>query len=209
MFVFVAEIIGTVAFAWAGALTAVKRKMDVFGIMILGLVTATGGGLFRDLILGVTPPVLFQKPVYAMVSIGTSLLIFFIIRFNPSILDLEHAQIYRNVLEITDALGLGIFTVVGANACFLHGSQRIFLPVFLGALTGVGGGMLRDMMCAEIPYIFKKHVYAVASLVGAIVFVLLHNFIKPDTAMLAGAAAVVLIRYLAIHFEWNLPKALR
>ena len=108
---------------------------------------------------------------------------------------------------LADTLGLGVFTVVGVRAAFDNGMGiNYFLPVFLGTITGVGGGLLRDIMAGDRPYIFVKHVYASASIVGAVVCVLCWNRIGEEAAMLIGVASVVVLRLLAIRYRWNLPK---
>ncbi|MBQ5390297.1 MAG: TRIC cation channel family protein [Clostridia bacterium] len=204
-FVFILEIIGTIAFAISGAMTALKKNMDIFGVAILGLTTAVGGGAVRDLILGITPPAMFTKPVYAMVAIGVSLIIFI-----PAIrrVFIHNHLLHDLMLFAMDSLGLGIFTVMGiSKAHSVAEDHTLFLLVFVGVITGVGGGLMRDMMAGNTPYIFVKHIYACASLAGALVCAL---FWKPSGAAMAmfmGAAVVVIIRFLAAHFKWSLPKA--
>lgn len=202
-FVFVIEIIGTIAFAISGAMTALKKHMDILGVAILGLTTAVGGGAIRDIVLGITPPAMFVKPVYAMVAVLVSVVIFI-----PSIRRLltHNHKVYEVTLRIMDSLGLGIFTVMGINAAKVAGSDySTFLLVFVGVITGVGGGVMRDVMAGDMPYIFVKHVYASASIVGALVTVLLWDAVGAIFAMFIGAAVVLVIRLLAAHFKWSLP----
>ena len=194
---FVFEIIGTVAFAWSGAMTAVQKKMDIFGVMILGLTTAVGGGVIRDLILGITPPNMFRNPVYALVAFATAVVVF------------NHSHVMHDIiLMVMDAVGLGAFTVVGVQvACESGQPYNLFLLIFVGTLTGVGGGVLRDVMACNTPYIFVKHFYATASIVGAALCAGLWPFVSQPVAMLSGAAAVVILRVCAACFRWSLPKA--
>ena len=202
--VFILEIIGTVAFAWSGALAGIKRNMDIFGVAILGLVTAVGGGVIRDLVLGITPPATFTDPLYAMVAIVTAF-----VAFVPAVrkLFLRHQTAYDLTVRVMDALGLGIFTVVGIDVAYQEmGEINFFLFVFVGVITGVGGGVLRDILTKHRPYIFVKHFYACSSLIGAIVTVAVLPF-HSLAAMLSGAATVILLRLLAAHFRWSLPKA--
>ncbi len=203
-FVFILEIIGTVAFAASGAMTALKKNMDIFGVAILGLVTAVGGGALRDVILGNTPPMMFEKPIYAVVAVAISIIVFF-----PSIRRMfaKNQYLYDHVIRIMDALGLAIFTVMGISAGKATGTNNIFLLVFVGVITGVGGGLIRDMMAGDTPYIFTKHVYACASIAGAIVCALLWQVAGAMWSMFAGAALVFSIRMLAAHYKWSLPKA--
>ena len=205
---FVLDMIGTVAFALSGAMTAIKKKMDILGVVILGMVTAVGGGMIRDIVLGILPPVAFREPVYALSAIGTSALIFVTIFFHVRGYQEISGVHFQLILMTADTLGLAVFTVAGVRAAFdNHMGINYFLPVFLGTITGVGGGLLRDMMAGDRPYIFVKHVYACASLAGAALCAGLWRPAGSMAAMLAGMAAVVLIRVLAAHYHWNLPKA--
>ncbi len=202
---FILELIGTVSFAVSGAMTGVQKGMDVFGVCILGLTTAVGGGVIRDLVLGAVPPSTFVHPVYALVAVGTALLVFF-----PSVRQLlgrrQHA--YELVLLLMDSLGLGIFTVVGIQrALDLGHRDNLFLLVFVGVVTGVGGGVLRDVMAGNMPYIFVKHFYACASLIGAGVFLILLSLLGHYSATIGGAGSVVALRLLAARYRWSLPRA--
>lgn len=200
----IVEIIGTVAFAVSGAMVGLKKEMDIFGVCILGLVTAVGGGVIRDLILGNTPPMTFQSPVYALVAVAVSLIVFL-----PVVRRLfdRFQNFYDHLLLGMDSLGLGIFTVVGVRTAYDAGHDGFFLLIFVGVITGVGGGVLRDILAGQTPYIFVKHIYACASLVGAVVCVVLWGIIGGMWSMVAGAATVVVLRTLAAHFRWNLPRA--
>ena len=204
-FVFILEILGTVAFAASGAMTALKKDMDLFGVIILGIVTAVGGGAIRDIILGKTPPTMFEKPLYALIATIVSLVIFF-----PTIRRMFHKNqlLYDNVIRIMDSLGLAIFTVMGINTAEnLQGDYNIFLLVFVGVITGVGGGVIRDVLAGNTPYIFVKHIYASASIVGALSCILLWEPLGAVLAMFIGALLVFVIRLLAAHFKWSLPHA--
>ena len=147
--VFIFEIVGTVAFAISGAITALKKQMDVFGVAILALVTAVGGGAIRDIVLGNTPPMTFRNPVYALVAIITGVAVFIpLVRTVAS----KKQKAFDMFLLITDSLGLGIFTVVGIRTAIEAGrGENWFLLIFVGVITGVGGGILRDICSAEIP----------------------------------------------------------
>lgn len=203
-FIFVVNIIGTLAFAASGAMIGLNKNMDIFGVCILGLATATGGGVIRDLILGLTPPMAFRDPTYAVLALVTSA-VFFSRRVRQVLMHNQHR--YDRLLFWMDTLGLGVFSVVGVELAFSRsGHPTFFLLVFVGTLTGVGGGVLRDLLAQEVPYIFVKHIYACASLAGAALCAGLWRF-GSMPAMLAGMAAVVLIRVLAAHYHWNLPKA--
>ena len=203
-FIFVVNIIGTLAFAASGAMIGLNKNMDIFGVCILGLATATGGGVIRDLILGLTPPMAFRDPTYAVLALATSA-VFFSRRVRRGLV--HNQRRYDRLLFWMDTLGLGVFSVAGVELAFSRsGHPTFFLLVFIGTITGVGGGVLRDLLAQEVPYIFVKHIYACASLAGAALCAGLWRF-GSMPAMLAGIAAVVIIRVLAAHFHWNLPRA--
>ena len=204
-FIFFLEIIGTVSFAASGAMTGLKKNMDIFGVCILGLTTAVGGGVIRDLILGNTPPNTFRNPVYATIALLTSA-VFFLRAVRRFLL--QDPDRYNRGMLIMDSLGLGAFTTVGIEVAFSHAeSPTLFLLVFVGVITGVGGGVIRDLLAGDTPYIFVKHVYATASLAGALLCAALWPHTGSMTAMLAGTALIVVIRFLSAHYRWNLPKA--
>ena len=205
LIIIIIELVGTVAFAVSGAMSGLKKNMDIFGIAILGLTTAVGGGIIRDLVLGITPPSAFRNPIYAITAIATALIVFL-----PAVRHFiaRETRIYDMALLIMDSLGLGIFTVVGVRTAFEAGmDDNLFLQIFVGVVTGVGGGVLRDMMAGDRPYIFVKHFYACASIIGAIVCSILWKFTGEATAMFVGAAVIVVLRFLAAHYRWSLPKA--
>ena len=202
---FVFELIGTVAFAISGAITGLKKKMDIFGVVILAVVTAVGGGAIRDIVLGNTPPMTFRNPVYALVAVATGILTFI-----PAVRRLagKNPKAFDIFLLVTDSVGLGIFTVMGIRTAVNAGQgENIFLLVFVGVVTGVGGGLLRDVMAGNTPYIFVKHIYASASLAGAVLCVLLWKPLGSTAAMSVSAAVIIIIRFLAARFKWSLPKA--
>lgn len=207
-FIFVLEIIGTVAFASSGAMTAIEKKMDIFGVNILGATTAVGGGMMRDIILGVTPPAAFSQPVYILFSILTSTLLFAIVYTNPEIL---HSRIknkyYDKIMLWCDTAGLGIFTVVGIQtASRILPQDNPFFFVFIGVLTGVGGGVLRDIMAGETPYILVREIYASAAIAGGVTCVVCGSSMGEATATVLGLIVTVMVRSLAAYFHWNLLR---
>lgn len=207
--IFIMELTGTIAFASSGALTAFKQDMDIFGVNVLAIITAVGGGVIRDIIIGHTPPVMFQKPVYAVVAMLTCNLLFLIFCCNRRLMENHFMVTYEKLMLILDAIGLGIFTVTGISTGMNTSySSNFFLLLFLGVITGVGGGVMRDILAAQKPYILVKHVYACASLVGAVICILLWPA-GDIAAMWCGAAAVMVIRILAMVFRWNLPRLKR
>ena len=205
-FIFVMDIIGTIAFSVSGSLVAIRKNMDVFGVNILALTTAAGGGVVRDVILGVTPPVLFRTPVYALVSISTANLVFALIYFNHHKVSEFFTHIYEIIFFWFDSFGLAAFTVGGVNAAIsAYPEMNVFLTVFMGMITGVGGGVMRDVMANQLPLIFVKHIYACASLAGALVAVLLWST-SEKLAVVCGFAVTILVRVVAAHYKLNLPR---
>ena len=204
---FFMEMAGTVAFAASGAMVGVERNMDIFGVSVLGVVTAVGGGMIRDSVLGIIPPNVFTNPVYALVATITSCVVFLVFYWKRQLLEGHMRLTYDRVMLVMDSIGLGIFTVVGVNTGIRSGyMDNVFLLVFLGTITGVGGGLMRDMMAGVPPYIFVKHIYACASIVGAVVCVYMNRFVGNVEAMMVACFVIILIRYLAAHYRWNLPR---
>lgn len=203
LFIFILEIIGTIAFASSGAIIGLKKRMDIFGVIVLGLTTAVGGGVMRDIILGITPPQTFLHPVYAIVAIATSMIIFI-----PAVRRrlTRTNRIYERMIFIMDTLGLGIFTQVGIQTAYNASLEfNAFLFVFVGVISGVGGGVLRDVLAGDTPFIFIKHIYASASLLGAIVSIILWNTLGSAYAIVIGVLLILIIRSLSAHFKLNLP----
>lgn len=202
--IFAFEMVGVVAFAISGALVGIEKKMDILGISILGLLVACGGGVIRDLVLGITPPMTFRNPIYATVAILTSIAVFI---YEVKIPKNKKHKTNEAIMLIMDAIGLGIFTVMGINTAYLQEQDYSwFLLIFVGVITGVGGGILRDIMAGDRPYVFVKHFYASASIIGAIIYVLILPYLGTVTSMFVGTGAIILLRILAAKFRWSLPK---
>lgn len=199
-------LIGTVPAAISGAMLGIKKEMDIFGVAVLGLATGVGGGAIRDILLGITPPALFRDPVYAFTAIGTAMLTFFPLVHHEFT---KHPKLYEMIMLVTDSLGLGVFTMVGVQTAYAQEQNySLFLIIFVGVITGVGGGILRDTLANKLPYILEKHhLYATASLIGAITGALLWNKVGDLWAMVIGSLIVFFFRLLAAHFRWSLPKA--
>lgn len=198
------ELVGTVAFAVSGAMTGIKKKMDIFGVATLGLITAVGGGVIRDLVLGNTPPETFKNPVYGIVAIITSMLVFLPV-FRK--LHIEENRVFDLMLLIMDSLGLAVFTVMGIEtAVTVTNGFNIYLLIFVGIITGTGGGVIRDILAQNTPYIFVKHFYATASLLGAVACIFLWKIAGAMLSMITGAVIIFVLRLLAAHFRWELPR---
>ena len=201
------DLIGTIAFAISGAFVAIRNDMDLFGVNALAVTTACGGGMIRDMIVGQIPPMMFQNPTYVLVAAVVANVVF-LLSFLHSHMPRKIVPVYDLTLFWFDTLGLAAFTVdgvmAGVNAGF---ADNAFLLVFLGFMTGVGGGTVRDMMANRIPDIFVKHIYAVASIAGGILMVfLLRHTDSREIAMIGGFLVILILRNLARHFRWNLPK---
>ena len=203
-----AELVGIVAFALSGAILAAQKGLDLFGVVFLGVVTSVGGGTVRDVLLGLTPPRMFYNYEYVALAVVTALALFLVFRLAPGARAGMAGRIDL-LYNLCDAVGLGIFVVVGTQTCLDAGySDNAFLCIFLGMTSGVGGSILRDMMCAGIPTVLRKHVYALAAVAGSAVYYLLRRMAVDGTfPILCGMAVTVALRMLARHYRWNLPRA--
>ena len=196
-FVSLLDFIGTFVFAISGAVVAVRHRLDLFGVLLLSFAAATFGGIIRDVLLGATPPGSLVDWRYAAVSIAAGLLTFY-----------RHAQVERlqNPVQLFDAIGLGLFAVVGASKALAVGLGPVG-AVMMGVLTGVGGGIVRDVLVARIPSVLQRHeLYAVAAMLGALVVVVGDALALPAAPVaITGAMLCFLLRWLAIRRGWRLP----
>ncbi len=202
------ENIGIIAFAISGAVVGARKDMDIFGINLLALVTATGGGLIRDLIIDNTPPAMFVNPVYTVIALVTANIAFIVMYLRKPI-PKGITPVYEKLLFWLDTFGLAAFTVDGIfTGIHSAHSDNYFLLIFLGVVTGIGGGIVRDVFADKVPAVLIKHVYAIACIVGAILTVAIWHFTGNELfATLSGFISIVVLRFLAMHFEWNLPTA--
>lgn len=202
-----AETIGVIAFAVSGALLAVEKNFDIFGIMVLGLLTAFGGGVVRDLLLGLVPPVFFSSYTMAGLAVLASLAVFLLYRFGGD-MRLLYGRDITAIVNFFDAIGLGIFAVTGVNMALEHSfADNPLLCITVGTLTGIGGGIIRDIMAGEVPSVLRKNVYALAAILGAACYyclMILGIGILPS--VLAAAGLTVALRLLATYFHWHLPR---
>ena len=194
---YVFDLLGTFAFAVSGAIAAVRKKMDLYGILVLATVTAVGGGTIRDVLVGRVPPFIFRDITYFFVSITAGLLVFFF-----------HTYVERRfkLLLIMDAIGLGTFTVIGISVG-LKFEIGYFGAIFLGVMTATAGGMMRDILQGEVPLVLQREIYASACIAGGLIFVSLDilNVMLNINVFISGAA-VIAIRMISITKNWNLPK---
>ena len=267
----IAEFIGIVAFAISGALVAMKRRFDIFGVIVLGVITAVGGGALRDIILGITPPSMFRNSDYVMIAFVTSCLCFAVLRNaagkrlnkpnpantysacnsdnlpsqkneavqkvnfdrsatppNPEIARpvgkiyakkilralspenlQQNKQFFKDAVNFFDAIGLGIFAVTGANTAVVHGfSDNAFLAIFVGVITGIGGGMLRDILAGKVPFVLYKDIYASAAIVGAALYFFMFKIdSNPLATVIVPVVTTVAIRIIATYARLELPKS--
>ena len=190
------DIIGTMAFALSGALTAMNKRLDPFGILIIAFVTAVGGGTLRDVLIGRTPVgwMLNLNYVY-VIFIGYILAILFRKRFDK----------LRKSLFLFDTVGLGVFTLIGLEKGIGIGLHPIICTA-LGTMTACFGGVIRDILCNEIPVIFRKEIYATICILGGIVFFMLKKGNFPDELIqLVTSLVIIIVRLLVVKFNWSLP----
>lgn len=204
---FILELIGAAAFAVAGAMEALEKRADIFGVIFLAVTTALGGGVIRDILLGQLPPRMFVSYPYLLVALLAALAVFAdaYVRRERYI---RHKEKLDAVNNIFDAVGLAVFTVSGMNVA-MSVSDNALLILILGMATGVGGGMLRDVMTNTMPKVLRKRVYAVASLVGGLVYYVLHILGVDDILSASvGMVIIFLLRVLATFYKWNLPSVI-
>ena len=200
---FFLEVIGTIAFAFAGALVAIDNDLDLFGIECMAVMTACGGGMTRDIILGNTPPMMFRNPVYVTMAVITGFLTVIIYH---KFIQSRHKDRILDMISILDALGLAIFTIVGMDLAMQLGFEGAFLICAMGVLTAVGGGLLRDVMGNVKPVILTKEVYATSSMIGSVFYYYaLQTSLSPLIATIIALAIIFGLRMWTIIKHINLP----
>jgi uncharacterized membrane protein YeiH len=194
----VLDLAGIAVFAASGALAAVRARLDTFGVVVLGMTTALGGGIIRDVLLGVHPPMTVRDWRYLLVPVVMSLLVFW--------LHHQFVRLRRGVL-LADAVGLGLFTVSGTTTALAH-DVPTYTACLIGMTAGIGGGALRDVLLREIPMVLRKEIYALAALAGGVVVVVgAHLDLPEGPVAVVGAVLIVTIRVLALWRRWNAPVA--
>ncbi|HEY9060023.1 MAG TPA: trimeric intracellular cation channel family protein [Pseudobacteroides sp.] len=195
VFIDIMDIAGTAAFAISGILMGIKSKLDFFGLFVLGVFTACGGGLIRDVILNRGMPVLFTDSKYMTTIVISTILTCLLYRFITRL---------STFIQIFDALGLGTFTILTAYQCILLKVPLIGI-IFISVLTGVGGGIVRDIMVNEVPLIFRGEIYALASIIGAFSFYILYNNLDSIINLYLCILIVFAVRIISMYFNINLP----
>ena len=201
---YIFDMLGTVAFAISGAIVGVAKKMDIFGIIVLALATAIGGGVIRDCLVGHFPPNSLQGMAYVLVVCGVSFIVFFIYRtrYYKQVMGLWSRRSYM----MADALGLASFTVTGASVGYAAYPELPVFIVLLGTITAVGGGILRGMLAQQIPSVLKADVYALPSIIGGVAYYLMRHGNWTFEPAYGAFMVVLVIRLLALYFHWSLPK---
>lgn len=197
MFYFTIDILGTIAFAISGVLVAMEKKLDIFGVFIIAFVTAVGGGTLRDLLIGNTPVVWMRDNIYVFVIIGTVVL---------AVLFRNQLKYFRTSLFLFDTIGIGLYTLVGIEKGLAAGMLPL-MCIALGTITASFGGVIRDILCNEIPVIFRKEIYATACILGGTSYFFLRKLPFDDQYAYAAAILIVIgIRLLAVRFKIALPS---
>jgi uncharacterized membrane protein YeiH len=198
LFIYILDLFGTMAFAVTGAFKAIEHKSDIVGIIILATITGVAGGTIRDIIMGKFPPNSISDPSYVTITVVTAVSLFFLY---------SKLKKHWNIFLKFDAIGLGVFTIIGATFAY-HVFGLNFLAIALaGMLTAVGGGILRDVFVNEIPIVFVKELYASASFVGIVAFyIMLALEIDLYFATSLGIIITTGLRLVAMKYNWNLPK---
>ena len=192
------DLLGTFVFAISGAIEGVKHRLDVFGVMVLAFVAGNAGGMIRDVLIGAVPPAAMRDSRYILASLIAGLAVFL---WYPRVARLQQ------IVLLFDAAGLGLFAVSGTQKALAVGINP-FIAALLGMLTGIGGGILRDLLVREVPVVFRAELYALAALAGAVVVVAgyaLH--LPPVPTAIAGATLCISMRLIAIRRRWRLPVA--
>lgn len=191
------DVLGTIAFAISGALAGIEKRLDFFGVFIIALVTSIGGGTLRDLLIGTTPVSwMLNLQTFYIVIASTIIAIIFRKKLN----------IFRSSLFLFDTIGIGIFTIIGIEKG-INTNLSPIICILLGTITACFGGVTRDILCNEIPVIFRKEIYATACLMGGVMFfVLKYLHINDNFIYIATAGTIISIRLLAVKYHWSLPQ---
>ncbi len=214
LFATIIEILGVIAFSFSGAMVAIRRKTDLFGVILLAIITAHGGGLTRDVIFSFSPPAIFSMKSYILICIVVAVIVFLFARkFSHTYL--ENELRIEHINDVFDALGLGVFAVIGVTVALEQGhSGDALICITCGLLTGICGGMLRDVLTNNTPFVLVKRIYAIAALAGASVYYVLHIHggaihIGEELAIIIGVSVTFILRILAMTFKWNMPIAIK
>lgn len=206
----VLEIVGLVAFALSSVFIGIEYELDLFGIFFIALCTSLGGGVIRDLVLGTQPPLMFLHYEYVLTVVATVAVSLVIFKILDKKLNKKAIRIIKRVVDIFDAIGLGVFTVSGCQSAVNVGmGDNFFLMVFVGMITAVGGGILRDLLSGRKPVVVRKEIYALASIGGTVLFYFIHDKMNEAGAMYLTAGLITAVRVVASLRRITLSYALR
>src|SRR5574344_1728149 len=204
------EYIGIIAFAISGALEGIKQRYDYLGVIIIGVVTSTGGGVIRDLILGINPPYSLRSGSYIYLAIIVATIVFIVNLLDDNVNRWTVNKLFDEALVLTDAMGLSVFVITGMQVAYnISNSYSAILYIFVGTISGVGGGIIRDMLIGNTPYIFDGHIYASAAIIGSTAYHLLTDYtaFPVRLIMIFCIILIFVVRMVSYHFNLNLPKA--
>lgn len=197
VFIYVLDLFGTMAFAVTGAFKAIENKSDIVGVLLLATITGVAGGVIRDVVMGQFPNAL-SDPAYVAITVASGIAIFFLY---------THLKKHWNLFLKFDAIGLGVFSIIGATFAYNLVGLNFLAIMLAGVLTAVGGGILRDVFVTQVPIVFVKEFYVSASFIGILIFYLMLYFGgELYSATIVGLAITTTLRLIAMKYNWNLPK---
>lgn len=200
LFLQILTLLATVTLAISGVLQAARSEMDFFGALVLACVCALGGGSLRDLLIGSTPVFWTVDLSYIATILPTTVITIIGVHYIPT-----GKGIRRNILDVADAIGLALFAILGAEKTLQLGFSEP-VAVMMGVITGVAGGMIRDILSQSVPIVMRGEVYASAAIIGTVIYTILRLFVDEVVAILVSMAIIVVIRLLTLHLKLNLPK---
>ncbi len=190
------EVMGIIAFAVSGALMGIQKRLDVFGVLVLAVTTAIGGGVLRDVIIGNTPPLTFRDPTFFIISAAATVAVFFTYRWLDR---------FKHTIQIFDAIGLGAFTATSANLALQHNLDSLLIVTTVAVITGIGGSVMRDVFVKEIPYVFRQEVYAITTIAGAMAFYYAQAYFTGNIPLYLCFGITTGLRFCCIKYGWNFP----
>jgi uncharacterized membrane protein YeiH len=197
VFIYILDLFGTMAFAVTGAFKAIENKSDIVGVLLLATITGVAGGVIRDVVMGQFPNAL-SDPAYVAITVASGIAIFFLY---------THLKKHWNLFLKFDAIGLGVFSIIGATFAYNLVGLNFLAIMLAGVLTAVGGGILRDVFVTQVPIVFVKEFYVSASFIGILIFYLMLYFGgELYSATIVGLAITTTLRLIAMKYNWNLPK---
>lgn len=207
VFLIIIQYVGAISFTISATIYAIHKRTDIIGALVFSLLTCFGGGLIRDIAIGQLPPqILVNREAHylALVSIGVCLVCYHL-GFIKKISRFADRHQHSFLIEFTDSLGLASFVVSGLEIAIEYGKTGFVVLVFAGCITGVGGGILRDICSAQIPSVFKKHIYLIPVIIASVFFALTYNKIPEIVSIIITLAIIIVVRMVAFKFKWNLP----